>query len=94
MCWKQTPQSEQKHAAIDTARFKKHHTMYFHTRQSHIKVSLFSSLLYPYSIVQSFEAIVSTFAQQLARDDTFVFMTETILFVAELVSLNCMVTIQ
>jgi len=34
---------------------------------------------------------VSTFAQQLARNDTFIIMTETILFVAELVSLNCMV---
>ena len=43
------------------------------------------SLSYHCSIVQSFEAIVSAFAQQ-PRNGTFVFMTETILFVAEFVS--------
>ena len=45
----------------------------------------------PCSIVQSFETVVSTFAQQ-PRNEIFVVMTENILFVAELVSWDCMVT--
>ena len=40
----------------------------------------------PCSIVRSFERIVSIFAQQLEVGDRISFMTENILFVAELVS--------
>ena len=39
------------------------------------------------SVVRSFEVIVSAFAQQLQDGERFSFMTENILFVAELVSL-------
>ena len=44
------------------------------------------SFLDPCSIVRSYEAIVSTFAQQLEEGGTFSFMTESVLFVAEVVS--------
>ena len=36
--------------------------------------------------MRSYEAIVRTFAKQLEEEDTFSFMTENILFVAEAVS--------
>ena len=39
------------------------------------------------SVVRSFEVIVSEFAQRLQEGERFSFMTENILFVAELVSL-------
>ena len=45
-----------------------------------------SSLLTPCSIVRSFDVIVGVFAQQLVEGDSYFFMTENILFVAELVS--------
>ena len=45
-----------------------------------------SSLLDPCSIVRSYEAIVSTFAQQLEEGETFFVMRESVLFVAEAVS--------
>ena len=60
-----------------------------HNPMQWLKVDHFylsSTLFHSCSIVQSFETIVSTFAQQ-SRNETFIFMTETILFVAELVSL-------
>ena len=54
--------------------------------------AIISSLLHPCSIVQSFETMVSTFAQQRSIETPkFVFTTETILLVAESVSLECMV---
>ena len=40
----------------------------------------------PCSIVRSFETIVSVFAQQQENGDRFSVMTDSILFVAELVS--------
>ena len=40
----------------------------------------------PYSIVRSFDTIVSIFAQQLREGESFSFMTESILLLAELVS--------
>ena len=43
------------------------------------------SVLYPHSIVFSFEEIVSVFAQQ-PRNETFSFMTNNVLFTAESVS--------
>ena len=49
---------------------------------SQYKHSIFSN---PCSIVRYFEEIVSVFAQQLRDGDSFSFMTDNILFVAELV---------
>ena len=43
------------------------------------------NFFYPCSIVRSFEEIVSVFAQQPREGDSFSFMTDNILFVAELV---------
>ena len=48
--------------------------------------AIISIFFYPCSIVRSFEVIVSVFAQQLREGDSFSFMTDNILFVAELVS--------
>ena len=45
-----------------------------------------SWLLAPCSIVRSFDVIVGVFAQQLVEGDSYSFMTENILIVAELVS--------
>ena len=85
MCCKQTLQSEHTWEMI----MNLHLTPPNHNPMQWLKVDHFylsSTLFHSCSIVQSFETIVSTFAQQ-SRNETFNFMTETILFVAELVSL-------
>jgi len=58
-------------------------------KQDRLLFSVILSCFSSASIVRSFEVIVGIFAQQIEDGELFSLTTETILFVAELVSFSC-----